>query len=250
MPQVRTPAVVLGSMDYGESDRLVTFFTLKLGKLRALAKGAKRSRRRFGANLDLFSLINLYLREKVREGLPLVEEADLLAPRLGLREELERFALASYILELASQLVAERQVNEELFELVNSALDFLEKTGATPGLARGFELKALGLVGMAPELERCLSCQKGLPAKGRIIFSVSKGGPLCINCRGQEWAGLEVASETIIGLRALRDASWEDMKRYPLSPLAAREGKELVAAFLRAQLGRELKSWSFVERLA
>lgn len=250
MPLIRTLALAAGAADYGESDLLVTFFTEKLGKLRALAKGAKRSKKRFGINLDLFSLVELHLREKTRPGLALVEEANLINPHLGLRQALEKVAFASYFLELALELTAEREPNRQLFSLLITALPSLEERQPDRKLVSIFEIQALVAAGLAPELRRCLDCQEDVWKGTRATFSPLKGSPVCSKCQPGSWPGVEVSVGTLKTLAAGKRLAWDRLGSLRFSAKVEQESRALLTAFIRAQLEKELKSRRLLERLA
>lgn len=247
MAFVKTQAVTLDSIDFGESDRIVTFFTAHLGKVRGIAKGAKRSKKRFGVNLDMFALVDLYLRERARGGIPLIEGCDLINPFLDIRQSLERIALASYLVELVSSLMPEREANHDSFQLMVSALFVLDEGRGPAGLAHLLELKLLSAAGLAPELKSCLVCRQEMAGKNRVAFSPSKGGVLCASCATQAGPFLFLSEETVTALREAQELPWETAQQVPFIPLALKEARQALRLFLRLHLGKELKSWRFLD---
>lgn len=249
MPLVQTLALVAGASEYRESDLLVTFFTEELGKLRALAKGAKRSKKRFGINLDLFSLVELYLNEKAGSGLPLVQEASLVNPHLGLRQALEKVAFASYFLELALELTPEREPNQQLFSLLTTALSVMEERQPERKLVSIFEVQALSAAGLAPELRRCPACQGDVWKGNRATFIPAQGSPVCPACPPGPGAGVPVSVGTLKTLAAGKRLPWNRLDSLRFSATAAQESQALLTGFISAQLEKELKSRRLLERL-
>ena len=249
MPLIHTLALAAGATEYRESDLLVTFFTEELGKLRALAKGAKRSKKRFGINLDLFSLVDLSLREKAGSGLALVDEASLVNPHLGLRQMLEKVALASYFLELTLELTPEREPNRQLFRLLISALTFLEKRDPDRKLVSIFEIQALSATGLAPELRQCSDCQEDVWKGSRVTFSPAKGSVVCPACQSGPLLGEPVSVGTLKTLAAGKILPWDRLNSLRFSAPVARESQALLEEFIKAQLDKELKSRRLLDRL-
>src|SRR4030065_1867561 len=126
MPLFTTNAIVIRSTNYGESDKIVTFFTRDFGKLKGIAKGARRSRKRFQNALGLFSYLRLIFFDKEGMGLGRGEGCDMLHSFPKIREDLKKILYGNYYLELANEMAGEREGNREVFELLLSFLSDLE----------------------------------------------------------------------------------------------------------------------------
>jgi len=239
---------VLRTRDLGEADRLLTLFSSERGKIAALAKGARRPRSKL-APLQLFSLSTLQL--AVGKNLDIITQGLVRLPFLTLREDVTRFAYASYFAELTDVLTQPEERNRRLFDLAVSALSLLDR-GVDPDLlARAFELHLLDLSGYAPEIEACVSCQQPLAAE-RLAFSPQLGGLLCPRCLPGKQGLLSLQREAGQGLKALRrlrrlaDLQPEKMS---LSPNAKREMGRLLHAQIAYHLDRKIKSLSLLDRL-
>ena len=127
-----TPAVVLRSWPFGESDKIVSLFTETHGKVRGIAKGAKRSRKRFANSLEPFSVVNLRFQDRPHGGLVFLLSADLLFSFKKLDSSLEKITLASYLVEIIDGLIEERDENPLLFQHLKNGLLFLDRDGAAP----------------------------------------------------------------------------------------------------------------------
>jgi len=160
MPQYKTPAVVLYSQDFAEWDKLVTIFSRDFGKLKGIAKGAKRSRKRFGSGLEPLTCITLSFFEKEGAGLVRLNHCEIVESYPGIHDDILRIGYASYLGELINKMVAEREANKELFTLLVTFLHLLNKPSFREEFIRIFELRLLSLSGYQPELMKCMICRK------------------------------------------------------------------------------------------
>jgi len=176
----KTEAVIIGTMNLGEADKLITFFSLDRGKLRGVAKNARKSFRRFGAGLELFTHARLHLYEKEHQDLVRIESAEIISQHFEITGDLGRMAAGSVILELVREIAPEGERNAKAFLLLAHILHLLNG-GADPlFLLKIFEIRFLSLLGFQPKLDRCLSC--GCGAERSMVFSGLKGGVLCSDC--------------------------------------------------------------------
>ncbi|MFQ6033651.1 MAG: DNA repair protein RecO [Candidatus Bipolaricaulia bacterium] len=249
MPPFKTEAVILRSTDFQERDRLVVFFSDGLGKMRGVAKGAKRSRRRFGANLDLLAHVRIQGFERPHQDLVRIEGADLLEYFEGIRRDLTGFALGCYLAEWVDGCTAERQPIPKLLPLVLWVLSSLDAGEEGEGLLRIFEAKVLDLVGYRPELRRCVACGAELQRSSRVVVQVGRGGALCHRCAGGVKDGLVVSMGTLRILEDARKLDLDRLHRIAFSSEALVESRALLRAFYAYHVGRQLRSASFLESL-
>lgn len=155
-------AIVLQKRDFSESDLIVTLFLFHGGKRTGIAKGAKRSRKRFAAALETGSVIELSYKESTQRDLLFLQEASLLNPRLpAWRNSWMTIAIASYCLELAAKFLPENQESGDKFRLLEIFLAGLKEEGALEALF-AFEFDWLRLCGWEPDLDRCHFCSATL----------------------------------------------------------------------------------------
>ncbi len=176
----KVEAIIIGTMNLGEADKLVTFFSLERGKLKGVAKNARKSFKRFGAGLELFTHCRLLLFEREHQELLRIESSDIIAPAMGICSDLDRTAAGAVMLELVGEFAPEGECNESAFRLFARVLQFLNAGEDPHFLLRVFEIKFLSLLGYQPKLDRCLSC--GRQPEGEIVFHGMKGGVLCPDC--------------------------------------------------------------------
>jgi len=249
-----TEAVVLRRVDYGESDRILTLFTRDAGKLSALARSARRSRRRFGGALMSFSVSTLELKRR-----PGVEMWTLVSAQPGpsfesIASDMVALAHASYGTELVRELLAVEVVEPEVFELLVELFRNLDAHGPHPPMLRGFELALLRHLGLEPSFASCVRCERGDDDRFAVgaVFDPGAGGVVCRSCAAQA---------TGLGVRPLGDEARRLLVRCAQIPhldqtraIAAdgegsREARDLMLALVQGQIGRPLKSLEFAAKL-
>ena len=185
----RCDAIVLAVSDYREADRLVTLFTLEHGKVKGVARGAKRSVRRFGGALEPFARLSVQL--ALTGGLSRLDSADVTTLHRRIREDLLKIGYAGYACEAADLLLPEGLPNPRLYRLLCAWLERLDSSPAEPSDRRFFEINLLNILGYRPHLDGCAACGGGL---GAAAHAGSHGEILCSRCgRG----GRPVSAETL-----------------------------------------------------
>ena len=254
MLSLHTEALVLRAVDFGESDRIVHLLTPTLGRLPAIAKGARRSRRRFPGTLDLMNQLAVQVVRGRPAALARLEGARLLRTYESIRGDAARFALGCYLLELLDRLAPEGGAPRDLarlFAFARGALDWVDREPPTQRMRVLLELRALDALGLRPELLRCVRCGRELAASERgsaaaalpIPFLIGEGGPLCPTCAaGAHAAVLPIHLGTLRALdRALR-FPLDQLGRLALGGDALLEAQRLVTRFLGFHVGVELQS--------
>ena len=242
MSLYRDEGVVLRVQKLGEADRIVTVLTRRHGRVRAVAKGVRRTRSKFGATVEPFSHVDLQL--YTGRSLDVVVQAESLhAYGERLVADYARYTSGTAVLETAERLTAEeREPSLRLFLLVVGALRALTEDGRDPSLVlAAFLLRALAVSGYAPALDDCARCAAPGPHRA---FSVPAGGAVCAACRP---AGAASPSPTALRLMSdLLAGEWDGA--VATDPHTRREASGLVAAHLQWHLERGLRSLPLVER--
>jgi len=244
VPVYRDSAVVLRVTKLGEADRIVTLLTRRGGKVRAVAKGVRRTRSKFGGRLEPFSHVDLQL--YAGRNLDIVTQAETLDPfGATLAADYPRYTCAAAIAETAERLTAEeREPSLRLYLLVVSALRALTDRARVPTLVLdAFLLRAMVLAGWAPALRECARCGSAGP---HVAFHVPSGGVLCPDCRTNSSGAVRPAPATIDLMAALTEGVWEVADASV--PSSRREASGLVAALLQWHLERGLRSLPMVDR--
>jgi DNA repair protein RecO (recombination protein O) len=151
MRKTETEAIVLRLTDYGEADRIASLFTLEQGRISGIARGAKRSRKRFGGALESFAHLRLQLQQG--PGMASLLCADILNIFTGIRGELEKIGTAAYACELVERLTPEVDPNPRLFRLLFCYLERLNDAPLAPSDRRFFTVNLLKILGYQPDLE-------------------------------------------------------------------------------------------------
>jgi DNA repair protein RecO (recombination protein O) len=173
--------VVLRDLRLGESDRIVNIVTLGHGKVRAVVKGVRKTKSRFGSRLEPLSHVSLLMYEG-RE-LDVVTQAETLDHFRTVREDLSRMTSAMAMLEAVDQVSQEREANPRLYQMLVGALRALAAREA-PLLVPAFFWKLLSLEGAHPVLEHCASCGRAAAGGTDLVaFDLAEGGALCRSCR-------------------------------------------------------------------
>ena len=240
-------AVVLRWRSYGESDKIATLLTRDYGKLTGIAKGAKRSRRRFAGSLEVLARVRAHFRRRPNASLAFLESCELLTTTADLTEP-RRFAYASYVVELVDRLTAEDHPVPELYDLLGEALAALENGPATGGLLRAFELQLLIRTGYAPPLDACALCDEPLRAAEPAFLEVSRGAFRCVRCRGGA-SVVEIAAGVLERLSSLRDRPMHECRSYRFGAAAA-DAAQLTGRLISQHLTRPLESPKLIAQLA
>jgi DNA repair protein RecO (recombination protein O) len=192
VPLYRDRGVVLRTYKLGEADRIVVFLTRGRGKVRAVAKGVRKTKSRFGGRLEPASHVDLLLYEG-RGELDIVSQAEVVDAFRPLRDDLDRLARAVAMLEASDQLALEQEPNPKLYDLLVGALRTLARQDA-PLVAPGFLLKALALEGVRPQVETCVACGSDGPL---VSWAMEEGGLRCAAHR----QGPAVSADAVAVLR-------------------------------------------------
>jgi len=244
-----TEAVVLRRTDLGEADRILTLFTPAYGKVRAVAKGARRTTSRLAGHLEPFTRTQLLL-ARGRE-LDIVTQAEGRERLDALRESLWHMSGAWYCSELIDRFLEATDPHPRLYNLYIQTLRLLNEGAASPTppnrgwlVLRYFELRLLDELGYRPALHNCASC--GAQLKPELNgFSAELGGVLCPACSGYAQRRLSLPAFKV--LRLLQTTNWEAVPNLRMESELQQEIEGVLQVALRYHLDRDLKSWSFLQ---
>jgi DNA repair protein RecO (recombination protein O) len=248
--ECRTTGIVLRSLDYGESDRIVTFATSDFGKLKGIAKGARRSKKRFVNTLEALSCSEVIFSRKGHDSLALIESCHIVDHYPAIRENLDKTLTASSMLELVDQFMHEGKGYDGIFETLQGFLNLLaEGTKIREGLHAFFAVRVLGIAGYAPVLDRCILCNVPLTGDNAYRFSPVKGGVMCRSCGKDHPEGLPVSLGTIRTLLLSRDLGLDKLGRLTVTSLTVLECEQLLHRFIVHLLGKELKTQHVIREI-
>lgn len=247
MPLLVSEAIVLHAFDYLESSRIVRLVTRDGGMRSAIAKGARKSHRRFGSGLDLFAQGAASLHTKPGRDLDTLGAFEDVRTRTAIAEDLERFTGAETIAEIALRF-GDEGADAELFDAIAGALDVI--AGASPGSAREATLAGawhiVSVLGFGPSLEECAECGNAIGVDEPAVFTHSAGGVLCARCAVLSAGGRKIPPSA---RRAI--SAWSAGQRVTeVSETEARAHQRLLREFLGYHLhdGRPLRAYDMWER--
>lgn len=252
MSSLSTPAILLRAINYGESDRVVTLLGRSTGRLSALARGARKSQKRFGGGLGLCSIGEAGLRERAGAELLTLEHFDLQESYASFATDLARMAHAAYVAELVSKLCAPRQAEAEVYDWLRAFLAALDRHGASAERLRIFELGLLGRLGFGPMVESCAVCggasfPRGVPAaEVGFRWDPGRGGAICVVC-GQRGRPIRA----VVRL-ALVDWSRAHVDHAALAPVPAdvnRGARDAISEVLKLHMSGPLQSLEFIAKI-
>lgn len=230
---------MLSRIDFGEADRLVTLFSKQYGKLRVVAKGARRPLSRLGPHLEYFCRSELML-AKGRD-LDIVTGAETVNAYLALRANLDAYGHASHMVELIARLTEERQENAVVFDLLGGSLQLLVEGVDPYHVTRHFELALLNQLGFRPELQQCVECREPL-SQAPHPFMAELGGFLCERCQPRGVAMKHVSVDAQKYLRAVERRGLGAIVNLDLDPRLRGEIERLLSDYLRHISERDFSS--------
>ncbi len=249
MPRERTfhtEAIVLRRSDLGEADRLLTLFSKEFGKLRAVAKGARKPQSRKTGHVELFMRSRFLLAEG--RDLPIVTQAELVEAYAPLRADLVRATYAAYACELLDRFTSDNDRHSDMYELLSQALGWFAGNADLLLAARVYELRLLDMAGYRPQLHECLRCREAIREQDQF-FSAELGGLLCPNCQAADARALPITAVGVKVLRYLQTRPWEVVQTLQLKRPLQHELENILHHYLRYLLERDLKSVDFLHRL-
>ncbi len=249
-PPLKTPAFVIHFLNYGESDRIVTFFTREFGKLKGIAKGARRSRKRFSNAIEPFSHSMILFSRRDENSLAIIENCDVINHYPQIRADLGRTMAASYLIELADRFTAEGKRSTGIFHLLEGFLGLLEGGNGLEETTRFFELRLLKLSGYEPVLERCILCNTPFDEIDTTFFDAARGGIRCSQCGRGDQDCIPVSTGTIKTLLMGKKIETDRIPRLILSENALRESSHILRHFIRYILGKEPKSLRVLDEIS
>lgn len=244
------PALVLRRTEYGESDLVVGLYCRNLGKITALARGARKSRKRFGAGLGLFTVSDISLQARPKANMWTLLTAQPVKSYESLAYDVAGMAHGSYGTELVRELSVTEHADPVLFDLLVELYSGLVEAGPKAGRLRVFELRLLMELGVSPVLTRCAACHGDMGNEG-MHWAPERGGGLCHACSALERSiGVRpisaAAIDYLITAQALtRLENGDALEGRP----EAVEARQAMLSLLYWHVGKPLKSVEFIAKL-
>jgi DNA repair protein RecO (recombination protein O) len=243
-------AIVLRVNDLGESDKIVTFYSKHKGKMAGIAKGAKKSKKRFSNKLEIFSLLQVIYDDRSRSGLFRIAEAELLSPFMSLRQNYDRYVSAALACDLVYYWSRDYDADKNIFSLLLWALQGID-SGSSPQMVQiFFQLKLYTLLGYRLHLVGCIKCENTEQAGMPYIFHPARHGLLCRNC-SPEVVSRDMVSLSLNTIKLLQHAQelpLGKLERLRFSEASMREALLLLKVYGHYLLQHEIAAWKFLEK--
>lgn len=240
----RAQGIVLRAVRLGEADRIVTFFTQGHGKIRGVAKGARKSKSRFGGRLDAFTHVDLQL-YRGRSDLDIVTQAEILGRPRRIRTDYASFCAASAMADAVDRTAPDRERNVRTFLLLRSAIQALEDGADDPSLlAYALLAKLASMAGLHPTLTACVECG----AADRVAFSHARGGAVCAACIDR--ADPKAPDAVLDEWSALLSDEWSDLRGRRLPSSTQRELGGLLLSFVQWHTESRFRAFTMLPSLA
>lgn len=242
----RVDAIVLRHQRYGEADRLLTIFSREHGKLRLIAKGARKTTSRKAGHLEPFMRSILQLAQG--RDLWIVTQAETINAFLPIREDLERMGIASYVIELLDKFSFEDGANPQLYRLVVETLERLCTADPVFVILRFYEMRLLDIMGYRPQLFQCISCQEDIKAEDQY-FSALVGGVICPRCSHKYEDIRKISVDALKYLRHFQRSSYKDALAAAPAESVVNEVERIMQWYLTYILERAINSQVFLQQI-
>ncbi len=247
MATEKAQALVIRSVDFSETSRVLTLYTREFGKVGVMVKGGRRLRSPFAGALDLLSVCRIVLIRKHSGSLDLLTEAELVkgfSPRQ--RNRLQLLYAGYYIAELLLELTEDCDPHPQLFDVAVKLLRELESTGDVKLVLRRFELAILRETGHMPFLDGCVKCDRKLAIERAVLFSVAAGGLVCPACSKAGLSTLRLSAGSVKVLQLLGSESGSQSNQLNLLPGMDREIAAVTRNAIKYLIGRNLRTAQFL----
>jgi DNA repair protein RecO (recombination protein O) len=248
MMRIVTPAIVLSSREMRESDLVVEAFTERLGRIAGVAKGAKRSKRRFVNTFDIGTLIAVTVYRPRGGDFFLIEEASLIDSFSYLSTDVSALAYASAVLELVREFTPEGEPSPDIFTTVVSYLSKGNRGSEGKGFFFIYMTRLLKQLGISPLFSACVRCSRPNPTESGGLFIPSTGGMVCERCLKPHDRGVPLSSGSVKILATALTFPPERLSRIQVSVVFCGEIQKALFSFIHYQLGKRMKSLDFIER--
>ena len=244
MPLVRTQGIILRSLKWGDADRIVTLYSPNLGKMRGVARGARRMKTRFGGVLEPFGLVDVTLFQKTPEALGQISQIDLVTSYASIREDLTVMTAAARMVKMVETITVDRDPNPAMYAALVHGLDSLHPEADVVLTALLFQIHVLGHTGFRPQFDSCTECGKTPHQHIPQWFSPRLGGVVCQDC-SQRGAGrvLSLSKGSVAFIKQARRLSMSHLSRLKAKGSVRLEVETAMEAYFQSVVGKSLPTF-------
>lgn len=236
--------IIIRTVDYGESNKIVTIYTKEMGKIAVMARGAKKPKSRLSSISQLFNYGQFLIQKG--SGLGVLNQGELLNSFKGIRSDIFQTAYAAYMVELLDKLMEEGKASPAIFNFLLHILQYLNDEIDPEVLLFIFELKMLRIAGISPEIDRCVQCGA---TEGDFSFSVDEGGYLCHRCVQIDRYHIKMFPATARIIRLLYYIDIKRLGKVSLKEETKEQIKRILTLYYDKYSGLHLKSKKFLQQL-
>lgn len=240
----RVEGIVLKTIDYGETNKIVTLFSKNIGKFSAMARGAKKPRSRMAAVTQPFVLGEFFV--YINRGLSTIRQGEVIEQFRPIRESIEKMAYTAYLIELTDRLMDEKLPDAYLFDQLHETLNRIAKEDTYDIPVMMYELKLFKKGGFEPTLSHCVNCKR---KEGPFVFSIGEGGLLCQICRSRDENAIYLSETQVKLLQLFQHVGIEQVGDISVKPKNSKLLRQIMDAYYDQYGGYYLKSRRFINQL-
>lgn len=241
-----TEAIILRTRDFGESDCIVSSFSSLYGTLKGIAKGARRSSKRFVNSLNIFSYVNLEFRERRSGDLVWLDSAELIDGFPGIRSDYTLLSRASYVVELTETLFPLNVPSHEMFQLLIWALATISNGRDLDRTMIIFQARALRIGGFSINTSKCGLCGRAYKGEGRALFHPPSGSIACMACESESALTPGMGHKAVHVLTQLQSHEPSAPESLDCDEEMLRELSKVLVAHIEHRIGKRLRSAQYI----
>jgi DNA repair protein RecO (recombination protein O) len=245
MPLHESEAIILRSYPLAEADRLVSFLSRTMGRVRGVAAGAKRTKSRFGSSLERLSHVRIWYYEKETRDLVRISHCEIIESFLDVFRDYAASVVLGLFSEITEAVLPEREASDANFRLLLLAAQTVKRTGKTELALAYFSLWTVKLGGWLPALSRCARCGRAISAGELHYYSTSALAFMCEKCRTSGMRAFSAAAQS--AARKMLTQRLDLLSEDPIEPQAAREITEAMLDIVESEIGHKLASRELLE---
>ena len=245
MQSLKTHGIIIKRSNFGEADRILTVLTDRLGKVKAIAKGVRKTRSHLAGSLEPYMLVDLQLHQG--KNFYIVTGASIISEYQNIHSDIKKIAQAFFVGELIDKFVEENQKAKSVFDLANLTFSAIEKDQKSL-IVLAFQLKIVEQAGFKPEIYNCIHCKEKLSA-GDNFWDHIEGGIICRLCQQKFHHGEKISDQAIKVFRFLEQNNFSIITKLKLDQETESEVDKILLEYIKSILEKEIKSRKFLNQV-
>lgn len=245
MSSYKTRGIVIKRMNFGEADRILTILTERFGKVKAMAKGVRKSTSKLGGHLEPFMIVEFQLYEG--KTFYTITGAEIISEFPEIHSDLKKTAKVFVIGELVDNFLHEHEKSERIYQILSQILLLIEHNEKN-FLVNAFALKLIESAGFQPEFYECVHCKEKIKEENNFWDDI-EGGVICRECKAKSGHGVEISNEFIKSLRFIEQNDFEQIEKLRLNKTLEEEIDRILENYIRSILDKNIKSKKFLNNV-